>query len=328
MAYPMNALDWYRKNRAGLVGFGGFNGFGTFGADRTNSIPINTRLQPGECLISQSGAFAACLTGGNFYIHRHNDPTLSLVKVIGGGGRAAYVTMQGDGNLVAYDSANRAVWASNTWKKPASYLQMQDDGNLVIYSATRQALWASNTAGTVPYRPPPPPPPPPLPPPPPPPPPPSGPTPEEIRQREAEEKTRLAKIEADRQRALAEKALEDKLRAERDSAAAKLAADRALIDASRNAADLQKQIDAQAALDKLAATEREKAAADLAAAKAEAAAYEASLKAEQAKGPSTVLTGQALAPQSAPPSSSSGPSPLLYVGLAALGALLLLKKKG
>src|SRR3990172_5747177 len=312
MAYPMNALDWYRKNRAGLVGFGGFNGFGTFGADRTNSIPINTRLQPGECLISQSGAFAACLTGGNFYIHRHNDPTLSLVKVIGGGGRAAYVTMQGDGNLVAYDSANRAVWASNTWKKPASYLQMQDDGNLVIYSATRQALWASNTAGTVPYRPPPPP----------------GPTPEEIRQREAEEKTRLAKIEADRQRALAEKALEDKLRAERDSAAAKLAADRALIDASRNAADLQKQIDAQAALDKLAATEREKAAADLAAAKAEAAAYEASLKAEQAKGPSTVLTGQALAPQSAPPSSSSGPSPLHYVGLAALGALLLLKKKG
>src|SRR3989304_4117371 len=92
-----------------------------------------------------------------------------------------------------------------------------------------------------------------LPPPPPPPPPPSGPTPEEIRQREAEEKTRLAKIEADRQRALAEKALEDKLRAERDSAAAKLAADQALIDASRNAADLQKQIDAQAALDKLAA---------------------------------------------------------------------------
>src|SRR3989337_2006515 len=68
------------------------------------------------------------------------------------------------------------------------------------------------------------------PPPPPPPPPPAGPTPEEIRQREAEEKTRLAKIEADRQRALAEKALEDKLRAQRDLATAKLAAFLALID--------------------------------------------------------------------------------------------------
>ncbi len=319
MAYAMNAIDWYRGNRPGLIGFGGFGAWN--GPDR---LAVGaTPLRDGDCMVSNNGAFAACLTGGNFYIHRHNDPALSLVKVLGGGSTAAYVTMQTDGNLVAYNAANKAVWSSGTWNKGSRTLVMQDDGNLVIYDGSNRALWASNTSGTAPYQPPAPPPPPP------------GPSEADLqairereeaerRQREAEEATRRSQEEARRKQAEADKALADKLQAERDAAAAKLASDQALIDASRNAADLQKQIDAQAALDKLAATEREKAAADLAAAKAEAAAYEASLKAKSSQ-PSTVLTGQALAP---PPAAapSSGPSPLLYVALAGLGALLFLKK--
>jgi hypothetical protein len=334
MAYPMNALDWYRKNRSGLVGFGGFNGFGDFGAfggdtiSGEQNISDNPAWSPSSCLVSNDGRFAACLSGGNFYIHKHADPALQIVKVIGGGGQGHYLRIKG-GNLVLEKTPGWGeVWHSGG--SSGVRLVMQDDGNLVVYRANGSALWASNTAGTsAPYpqaaAPPPPPPPPP------------GPTPEEIRQREAEirqreaeERARLSKIEADRQKALADKAQADKLQADRDAAKAKLDADQALIDASRNAADLQKQLLAQQALDELAAADAKKAAADLEAAKAEAAAYEASLKAEQAKGgatsTSTVLTGQSLAPPSAPP--SSGPSPLLYVGLAALGALLLLKKKG
>ena len=139
MAYPMNAIDWYRENRS-LIGFGGWNGFAGAGSDTLN---VNEQLTDGQCIISKSGWFAACLTGGNFYIHRHSDPALSIVKVLGGNGKAARVLMQGDGNLVAYDASNHPVWATNTSKTPARLL-MQDDGNLVIYVGNSPS-WASNT---------------------------------------------------------------------------------------------------------------------------------------------------------------------------------------
>jgi hypothetical protein len=51
---------------------------------------------------------------------------------------------QADGNLVVYTSANRPVWASNTYGHNGSVLKIQEDGNVVIYDNGR-AIWASNT---------------------------------------------------------------------------------------------------------------------------------------------------------------------------------------
>ena len=294
MAYPMNALDWYRKNRSGLVGFGGFNGFG-------DDASIEARRQ-----VANSEWWDA-----NWYKQRYPDVAAAGADplahfIVHGGMPGERRDPQINFSTSCYFDLNPDVAAANV-NALLHYLRHGRGEGRAIYGVDSPCP-----------RPPPPPPPPP-----------PGPTPEEIRQRDAEEQARLSKIEADRQKALADKAQEDKLQADRDAAKAKLDADQALIDASRNAADLQRQIAAQQALDELAAADAKKAAADLAAAKAEAAAYEASLKAEQAKGSatSTVLTGQDLAPPSTT-APSSGPSPLLYVGLAALGALLLLKKKG
>lgn len=56
------------------------------------------------------------------------------------------VVMQGDGNLVLYDSLGGApVWSSNTWGHPGVSLSIQNDGNLVIYDFNGAVLWASNT---------------------------------------------------------------------------------------------------------------------------------------------------------------------------------------
>jgi hypothetical protein len=64
------------------------------------------------------------------------------------------LVMQGDGNLVLYDtSANpwRPLWASNTATGDSSYLINQGDGNLVVYRlADGQPTWSSGTAGTGP----------------------------------------------------------------------------------------------------------------------------------------------------------------------------------
>ncbi len=55
-----------------------------------------------------------------------------------------YLTMQTDGNLVVYDAANVAKWATGTYGKVTTHAIMQTDGNLVIYNATTP-IWASDT---------------------------------------------------------------------------------------------------------------------------------------------------------------------------------------
>lgn len=57
--------------------------------------------------------------------------------------------LQTDGNLVLYNAANQALWASNTGGQSVRECIMQYDGNLVIYTTSGQPIWASNTAGNI-----------------------------------------------------------------------------------------------------------------------------------------------------------------------------------
>lgn len=57
------------------------------------------------------------------------------------------LVMQGDGNLVAYNAAGKAVWSSGTSNNPGAKAAMQSDGNFVVYSAAGKALWQSGTSG-------------------------------------------------------------------------------------------------------------------------------------------------------------------------------------
>lgn len=61
------------------------------------------------------------------------------------------LTMQSDGNLVLYTTANgvtKATFQTRTSGKPGAYAVLQDDRNLVVYSSAGKPLWASNTAMT------------------------------------------------------------------------------------------------------------------------------------------------------------------------------------
>jgi hypothetical protein len=52
--------------------------------------------------------------------------------------------MQGDGNLVLYDTASKPLWSSGTYGHPGAYAAMQDDCHLVVYGPAGAPLWVSN----------------------------------------------------------------------------------------------------------------------------------------------------------------------------------------
>jgi hypothetical protein len=58
------------------------------------------------------------------------------------------LTLQFDGNLVAYNAHNAVVWASGTNRNTPRYLIMQGDGNLVIYF-TNRSPWSTHTNGRI-----------------------------------------------------------------------------------------------------------------------------------------------------------------------------------
>ncbi|KAF0688703.1 Aste57867_19701 [Aphanomyces stellatus] len=58
-----------------------------------------------------------------------------------------HAIFQDDSNLVVYDAANKAKWASATVDEPGAILQMQADGNLVMYASDGDPVWASQSTG-------------------------------------------------------------------------------------------------------------------------------------------------------------------------------------
>ncbi|MFQ1001654.1 hypothetical protein [Modestobacter sp. SSW1-42] len=57
------------------------------------------------------------------------------------------LTLQADGNLVAYGPNSRVLWNSRTYGNPGAVLRMQTDGNLVVYAASGAVLWHAGTYG-------------------------------------------------------------------------------------------------------------------------------------------------------------------------------------
>ena len=56
----------------------------------------------------------------------------------------ATLEMQTDANLVLYDSTHTAIWATNKFGSSSSYLEAQNDGNFVVYDRGT-ALWSTKS---------------------------------------------------------------------------------------------------------------------------------------------------------------------------------------
>jgi hypothetical protein len=100
-------------------------------------------LNPGEELVSYHEQYRLIMQGdGNLVLYDGANKPLFNTGTWGEPGNHAI--MQGDGNLVVYSSGGRAMWNSQTQGKNGAHLVVQDDGNLVIYQNST-SVWASNT---------------------------------------------------------------------------------------------------------------------------------------------------------------------------------------
>jgi len=133
---------------------GGGTGGGTPSGDAPSNGPgqggagvlsPGATLNPGGAVTSDDGRYSLVYQAdGNLVLYAQGAARWSSRT---DGTTPGVVAMQGDGNLVVYDSNGTPVWASRTDGHPDAQLFVQSDGNVVIYENGGRAIWSTNTAG-------------------------------------------------------------------------------------------------------------------------------------------------------------------------------------
>lgn len=142
--HPGGGFNTGAQNSAGFVSF-----------ETKDLLATNQSISSGQAFKAKTHSYHARLEqDGELVVymndHFHQKNAMWRSKS-GGKGHGPYrLVMQDDGNLVIYDSHNKATWASGTDKKGASghKVVMQDDGNLVLYDGNSKPTWNTGTHRT------------------------------------------------------------------------------------------------------------------------------------------------------------------------------------
>ncbi|XP_008288530.1 curculin-2-like isoform X5 [Stegastes partitus] len=106
-----------------------------------NYLSKNNELRKGDSLFSNNGEWKAVFQhDGNFVIYGWKSAWASDTD----GSDAARLCMQGDCNLVMYNTCDQARWHSSSVRSSCTMcrLQLTDDGKLVVYRECEE-IWSS-----------------------------------------------------------------------------------------------------------------------------------------------------------------------------------------
>jgi glucosylceramidase len=107
-----------------------------------DTMTTGQKLDRGQWLRSADGRYTLRMqTDGNLVLYNAAGAAVWATNRTG-----QYVIVQPDGNLVEYNSAGTAVWFTGTVGSGANRLVMQSDGNLVLY-APGGPVWWTGTVG-------------------------------------------------------------------------------------------------------------------------------------------------------------------------------------
>jgi len=108
-------------------------------------------LQSGDWIASGNKVFTFVMQGDSNLVMYDSTPAPHWASGTYTEPNGAWLAMQTDGNLVIYRAGGTcgcgadAYWASGTNNHPGAYVTMQNDGNVVIYDTGGHALWATHT---------------------------------------------------------------------------------------------------------------------------------------------------------------------------------------
>jgi hypothetical protein len=116
----------------------------------TNRLNPNDRLPIGQSLTSPNGQFSLLMQTDSNLVAYHgtvattNAYFASNTEWNQASQKPQYLTLQGNANLVLFDSSNTVRWQSGTWGPDFvnPYFVIQDDGNLVVYHDGLKPIWA------------------------------------------------------------------------------------------------------------------------------------------------------------------------------------------
>jgi len=122
-----------------------------------SSLNQDVHFKPGSHITSGNGNYIFTYqTDGNICLYNSNDG--SLIWMSNKLHSPNKLVLQGDGNLVAFDTSGRPQWTSNSHQKnnPRNrrnintfQLHVQNDRNVIIVSSEGNIIWSTNTAITV-----------------------------------------------------------------------------------------------------------------------------------------------------------------------------------
>lgn len=103
------------------------------------------RLYPGQKISTADNRYKLILQpDSNLVLYSPNRPIWATST---DGRQAAFLIMQGDGNLVLYDKQQRPIWYTRTDGRGALRGVMQQDGNFVLYNNLNAPQWHTVTSG-------------------------------------------------------------------------------------------------------------------------------------------------------------------------------------
>ena len=121
----------------------GLESLGAFGTGASSILYAGQQLTPNTSIKSDNGVFTFGMGGdGNLWVVDNVRNIVLLNFNIANRGVIKAI-MQWDGNFVAYNASNQAIWNSGP-KGAGSYIIIQGDGNLVIYN-NGTVKWQSHT---------------------------------------------------------------------------------------------------------------------------------------------------------------------------------------
>lgn len=114
-------------------------------AHAADTLSANQNLTLGQRLDSANGSYRFVFqTDGNLVVRRVSDSAALWASNTNGKG-GTRLTMQSDGNLVLYTSANAAVWSSQSAGSGGTRATIENSGNFAVFNASGGRVWSTNT---------------------------------------------------------------------------------------------------------------------------------------------------------------------------------------